>query len=352
MSKPPSLQLFSVVVDSSPPSSPTKFSDAMKWLTRTPAGVPLPSSSPTKARKLSTADDDGHDTAFLNPASPDLSESNITKAMRSLRSKPSLLSLYSRPSASASSVGSPLASPQKEATRWLFRSPTAQGDVCTPSPSELGDHFARAIVPVESKSAEMRRRREASRMRVAALRDWLGSSTIITTDTPALYSSSPHTSPLLLQAEPPFHASKAHHRIDSAMHPFPFPFSTSPVSLHLSHATPPEDLLLQTTLFRLPCRPSTHFPCIGCGQTHADSPRDRSGGAVWMLMRCRHLVHGGCLHRLSEGEDAVGERTEDVQMKGEEKAGCVGCTRLRGLLGGMEREEVEARVRRLVGGGI
>lgn len=304
------MQPFSVF-DFTPPASPTKFTNTMKWFKSTPTSSPLPS-SPTRSQH--GADDDSSHSSSSNY--PTITQSNFCKAMRSLQRKSSTFPLQPKP-ASLSPAAALLDAPQREIVDWFARPSPVRAVTSGPPAVELGDHFARSLPTYEEKQHELRRRREAARRRVQSMRTHLG---------------------VKAKEEPP---TARHQRYDSGSFEQMDSSTLKPAQDDTTSAlktTEPEDekeqapasLLhdlhfLRHALFRL-SRPPLQFHCVGCKDTHTTSLSD-SNSPIWLLQSCMHYVHPNCFGKLL---------VPDTD-------GCFHCTHFKMMLRRLGNDEVDAR---------
>lgn len=313
---PQALQSLSMF-EFTPPASPTRLFGDVPRRGRTPSSVPLPP-SPTKSHGSSN-DERSYSL------SAETSESSLTKVLKSLHKRTNTLQLQPKP-LFPSLTSSPARSPQREVSRWPFRQSPACATPPTTPAAGLGDHFTRMRPTFEETQADMRRRGDASKIRVQKMREWLTTAT-----TPTFHAAKAMGRP-----------AKSHHRYDSGSHEhsenrshyeLPNPHTPEPSDAdeleHLPHNT------LCHSLFRLRNRTLRRFDCMGCGETHTDSLRD-GRPAIWLLYGCRHLVGDTCLDKLRDQstEDRLGD--------------CHHCGQLRNQLGKMSDAEVERSHRRLL----
>lgn len=275
------MQPFSVY-DFTPPASPTKFSNTMKWFKSTPTTSPLP---PSPMRSQHGLDDDNNSTPSTDY--PTITQSNFCKAMRSLQKKSSAFQLQASVSSSSLALTRP-DTPQREIVDWFARPSPVRAVTSALPAAEIGDHFARSLPTYEEKQDELRRRREAARRRVQSMRTYLGAKS---------------------KAEPTAarhqrYDSGSFEQMDSSSLKDPQPCATSALK-----TTEPEDekeqapvsLLrdlhfIRHALFRL-SRPPLQFHCVGCKETHTTSHID-ANSPIWLLQSCRHYVHPDCFGKL------------------------------------------------------
>lgn len=275
------MQPFSVF-DFTPPASPTKFSNTIKWFKSTPNSVPLPP-SPTRSERSSYEDNNW----TASPDYPTITQSNFCKAMRSLQKKSGTFPLQTKLN-SSSLAAPPLDTPQREIVDWFARPSPVRAVVSAPPAAELGDHFARSLPSYEEKQEELRRRREAARRRVQSMRTYLGAKAKEETtttrhqrydsgsyehmDAPALKDVQSSTSHTLRTIEPEDEKEQA------------------PVSL-LHNLT-----FLRHALFRL-SQPPLQFHCVACKEIHTTSLSEVNS-PIWLLQSCMHHVHPDCFGKL------------------------------------------------------
>jgi hypothetical protein len=299
------------VFDFTPPPSPTRFSSPMKWLTRTPTSVPLP---PSPAKSQDGSDDS---KSCSSTEYPTITQSNFSKAMRSLQKKSSTFSL--QPKLSCSSLAAtPPGTPQREIANWFSKPSPVR--VVTPAPlaADLGDHFARSLPTYEEKQGELRRRKEAAQRRVKSMRTYLGAKAKEET------------------------ATVRHQRYDSGSHEHADSFALRELQ-NCTTNTPktseeeargedqaPASLLLDLNFLRHALcrlqRPPLQFHCVGCKETHRSSLPDE-GEVVWLLQSCRHYMHSECF-----GELLIPDTD-----------GCFHCTHFKMMLRKLGKDEVVAR---------
>ncbi|KAF3039108.1 hypothetical protein E8E11_004503 [Didymella keratinophila] len=275
------MQPFSVY-DFTPPASPTKFSNTMKWFKSTPTTSPLP---PSPMRSQHGSDDDSNYTPSID--CPTITQSNFCKAMRSLQKKSNTLPLQPKPS-SSSLAATQLESPQREIVDWFARPSPVRAVTSAPPAAELGDNFARDLPTYKEKQDELRRRREAARRRVQSMRTCLGvkSKDEPTTAGHQRYDSGSFehigSSTLKDSQDGTITTLRTTESEDEK--------EQAPISLlHDLH-------FIRHALFRL-SRPPLQFHCAGCKETHTTSLSDPNS-PIWLLQNCRHYVHPDCFGKL------------------------------------------------------
>ncbi|KAF2632534.1 hypothetical protein BU25DRAFT_453750 [Macroventuria anomochaeta] len=326
------------IFDFTPPSSPTRLSDTMKWLKRTPTSVPLPP-SPTKSREGS--DDDSRSTSSTESLT--LTESNFAKVIRSLQRKSSTLTLQQKASSLSLST-TPVGTPQREAARWLFGPSPVHAVTSGPPVDELSDHFVRSLPTYQEKQAELCRRQEASRERVKRMRAHLGAQGF--RPTPALINEINDPFTAIEGTEP----SGKHQRYDSGSHEHSdsgalqklqklHTTTTSEPTQEESHKLP---LLNEDFLYHAMMRIWSHnmrfFNCVGCNKTHTD-PCHQGVAVIWLLHGCRHKVHAACFGTFRD--------IEAYGFPGDTNS-CYNCESLKRTMRSHTQEELDMRHKRLL----
>ena len=298
----PQLLLPAAFYSFTPPSSPTKLSETINWLKRTPMSVPLPPSPTKSCDSFDTEPDFNASTESLA-----LTHSKFWKNMNSSPKESRTLPLQGKTS-SSSLVPSPVGTSQREASRWLFRpSPVRAASSASPA-DELGDHFARSLPTSGEKQEGLRRRRKAAQERVDRMRVHLGINAHEARPSIALSKNN------LSTAIGGPGSSGKHQRYDSGSHEHGdsdaafrelqklHTATTTEVPQEKPIKLPPthEDFLYHS-LFRIQNRNLRQFDCVGCKTTHKQTLH-RETSDIWLLQGCRHYVHAACFDKIRDDD--------------------------------------------------